>query len=43
MNDTLVSFIVLYLLGTLALGIWAGARVKNTADFAIAGRQLPWS
>ena len=41
MNYTLVSFVVLYLLGTLALGVWAGTRIKNTADFAIAGRSLP--
>jgi solute:Na+ symporter, SSS family len=41
MNYTLISFVVLYLLGTLALGIWAGSRVKNTSDFAIAGRSLP--
>ena len=32
---------VLYLLGTLALGVWAGTRIKNTTDFAIAGRRLP--
>ena len=38
---TLISFVVLYLLGTLALGVWAGTRIKNTADFAIAGRSLP--
>ncbi len=41
MNTTLVVFVVLYLLGTLALGVWAGTRIKNTADFAIAGRSLP--
>lgn len=41
MNITLVSFVVLYLLGTLALGVWAGTRIKNTSDFAIAGRSLP--
>src|SRR3954468_24253236 len=41
MNNTLVTFVVLYLLGTLALGVWAGTRIKNTADFAIAGRSLP--
>jgi SSS family solute:Na+ symporter len=41
MNYTLISFVVLYLLGTLAIGVWAGSRIKNTADFAIAGRSLP--
>jgi SSS family transporter len=37
----LISFVVLYLLATLALGVWAGTRIKNTSDFAIAGRSLP--
>ncbi len=41
MNTTLVVFVVLYLLGTLALGVWAGTRIKNSSDFAIAGRSLP--
>jgi len=41
MNTTLISFVVLYLLGTLGLGVWAGTRIKNTRDFAIAGRSLP--
>ncbi|NRF69072.1 sodium:solute symporter family protein [Aquincola sp. S2] len=41
MNTILIVFVVLYLLGTLALGVWAGTRIKNTADFAIAGRRLP--
>jgi SSS family transporter len=41
MNLTLITFVVLYLVGTLALGVWAGTRIKNTSDFAIAGRSLP--
>ncbi|HEY8607188.1 MAG TPA: sodium:solute symporter family protein [Noviherbaspirillum sp.] len=41
MNATLISFVVLYLLGTLALGVWAGTRVRSTSDFAVAGRSLP--
>ncbi len=41
MNYTLITFVVLYLLGTLAVGVWAGTRIKNTTDFAIAGRRLP--
>ena len=40
MNWTLIVFVVLYLLGTLALGVWAGSRIKNTADFAVAGPEL---
>ncbi len=41
MNVTLIIFVVLYLLGTLGLGVWAGTRIKNSSDFAIAGRSLP--
>ena len=41
MNTTLIVFVALYLLGTLGLGVWAGTRIKNTADFAVAGRSLP--
>ncbi len=40
-NGLLLSFIALYLLGTLAVGWWASRRVKTTADFVIAGRGLP--
>jgi len=38
---TLIAFVVLYLLITVAIGLYAAARVKNTADFAVAGRSLP--
>ena len=41
MNYTLITCVVIYLLGTLALGVWAGTRIKNTSDFAVAGRSLP--
>ncbi len=41
MNTILISSVVIYLLGTLGLGMWAGTRIKNTADFAVAGRSLP--
>jgi solute:Na+ symporter, SSS family len=41
MNTILISSVVLYLLGTLGLGVWAGTRIKDTADFAVAGRSLP--
>lgn len=40
-NPTLLAFIVLYLLGTLAVGWWASRRVKTTADFVVAGKNLP--
>ncbi|MFL6673293.1 MAG: sodium:solute symporter family protein [Massilia sp.] len=41
MNYILITSVVLYLLGTLGLGVWAGTRIKNTSDFAVAGRSLP--
>lgn len=41
MNTTLLAFVILYLVGTMCIGIYAGTRVKNTTDFAIAGRSLP--
>src|SRR5450830_824034 len=41
MNTILITSVVLYLVGTLGLGLWAGTRIKNTSDFAVAGRSLP--
>jgi SSS family solute:Na+ symporter len=37
----LLTLVFLYLLVTIGIGLWAAKRVKNTADFAIAGRHLP--
>ena len=37
----LISFIVLYLMASIAIGLYAATRVKNTADYAVAGRSLP--
>ncbi|HKY02359.1 MAG TPA: sodium:solute symporter family protein, partial [Burkholderiales bacterium] len=37
----LLTLVFLYLFITIAIGLWAAKRVKNTADFAIAGRHLP--
>ena len=37
----LLTLVIVYLLITIAIGLWAARRVKNTADFAIAGRNLP--
>ncbi len=37
----LLAFVFLYLLVTIGIGLWAAKRVKNTADYAIAGRHLP--
>jgi SSS family transporter len=41
MNWTLVNFVIIYLIGTLMIGVWAGRRIKSSADFALAGRNLP--
>ncbi len=37
----LLTLVFAYLLLTIAIGLIAARRVKNTADFAIAGRKLP--
>ncbi|MDP3136773.1 MAG: sodium:solute symporter family protein [Burkholderiaceae bacterium] len=37
----LLTLVFAYLLVTIAIGLYAARRVKNTADFAIAGRGLP--
>lgn len=37
----LVWFVVLYLLISIAIGLVAATRVKNTKDYAVAGRHLP--
>ena len=38
---TLIAFVVLYLLASIAIGLYAATRVKNTSDYAVAGRSLP--
>jgi Na+/proline symporter len=38
---TLIAFVALYLLASVAIGLYAASRVKNTADYAVAGRSLP--
>ncbi len=37
----LIGFIILYLLASIAIGLYAAKRVNNTADYAVAGRSLP--
>ena len=37
----LIFMVIAYLFVTIGIGLWAAQRVKNTADFAIAGRNLP--
>jgi SSS family transporter len=37
----LVGFVAFYLLASIAIGLIAARRVRNTADYAVAGRALP--
>jgi len=37
----LVTFVALYLLVTVAIGLWAARRVHNAKDYIVAGRTLP--
>jgi len=39
--NMLLFLVVLYLLVTIGIGLLAAKRVKNSSDFAIAGRHLP--
>jgi SSS family transporter len=38
---TLIAFITLYLLVSIGIGLYAAIRVRNSKDFALAGRSLP--
>src|SRR5262245_10184731 len=37
----LLSFVVAYLVVTIAVGLWAARRVRNSRDYVVAGRSLP--
>jgi SSS family solute:Na+ symporter len=37
----LMTFIIVYLVISVAIGLYAARRVHNTADYAVAGRSLP--
>jgi SSS family solute:Na+ symporter len=37
----LIGSVVLYLLLTIAIGLWAAQRVHNSKDYVVAGRSLP--
>jgi solute:Na+ symporter, SSS family len=37
----LVLFVILYLLVSIAIGLWAAQRVHNAKDYLVAGRSLP--
>ena len=39
----LLGFVIAYWIISVGIGLWAALRVKNTADFALAGRSLPLS
>jgi SSS family solute:Na+ symporter len=39
----LLTFVILYLLASIAIGLIAATRVHNTRDFVLAGRTLPLS
>jgi SSS family transporter len=37
----LIAFVALYLVVTVAIGLWAARRVHNSRDYVVAGRSLP--
>jgi SSS family transporter len=37
----LITSVIVYLLVTIAIGLWAAKRVANSKDFLVAGRRLP--
>ena len=37
----LITFVVLYLIVSIAIGLWAAKRVHNSKDYLVAGRSLP--
>ncbi|MDA1016537.1 MAG: sodium:solute symporter family protein [Planctomycetota bacterium] len=41
MNGTLAVILALYLLGLLALSVFASRRISNEEDYVVAGRKLP--
>ncbi|MCA9157510.1 MAG: sodium/solute symporter [Planctomycetales bacterium] len=42
LNSIDVAFVVLYLVGVLAIGLWASRGVKSGKDLFLGGRSLPW-
>lgn len=38
----LIWFVVAYWIISVGIGLWAALRVRNTTDFAVAGRSLPF-
>ena len=41
MDQSLIGFVVLYLIISIGIGMYAATRVKNTEDYVSAGRSLP--
>jgi Na+/proline symporter len=41
MNHTLLGFVILYLVISISIGMYAATKVKNTEDYVAAGRSLP--
>lgn len=39
--SALVGFVILYLVVSIAIGLFAATRVKNAGDYVVAGRSLP--
>ncbi len=37
----LLTFVVVYLIVTITIGLWAATRVHNSRDYVVAGRSLP--
>ncbi len=37
-----VAVVLVYLLAVVAIGLWAGRGERDTADYFLAGRALPW-
>ncbi|HLS87108.1 MAG TPA: sodium:solute symporter, partial [Burkholderiales bacterium] len=37
----LIAFVGLYLVVTVAIGLWAARRVGSTKDYVVAGRSVP--
>ena len=37
----LIVLVCMYMLVSIGIGLWAARRVRNTADYALAGRSLP--
>ena len=38
---TLIVSVIIYMIATVAIGLWASSRVKDAKDFMVAGRSLP--